>query len=68
MADKYNEITQLEIAFDALKTQPRDAQRRMLAWLEARLQADFDADIDARMENERRRRESPPPETVNGDA
>jgi hypothetical protein len=63
MADKYDEITQLEIAYDALKSQPRDAQRRMLVWLEARLQADFDTAMDARIENEKRRREatsSPP--------
>jgi len=41
MADKHDEITQLEVAFDALKSQPRDAQLRMLEWLTARLASDY---------------------------
>lgn len=41
MANKYDEITQLQVAYDALKSQPRDAQVRMLQWLADRLHADY---------------------------
>jgi CHAD domain-containing protein len=50
MADKYDEITQLEVAYDALKSQDRAAQRRMLTWLDARLSHDFDVDMEAKIE------------------
>jgi hypothetical protein len=40
MADKWDELTQLEEAYNTLKTQPRDAQIRMMWWLGERLAAD----------------------------
>lgn len=49
MADKYDEITQLEIAFDALRSQPRDAQLRMLAWLASRLDHDHEQAMKTNM-------------------
>ena len=55
MADKYDEITQLEVAYDALKTQPRDAQMRMLDWLRSRLADDYEKPIRERAEAARSR-------------
>jgi hypothetical protein len=48
MADKWDEITQLEVAYDALRTQPRDAQARMLQWLADRLASDHENTLKAR--------------------
>lgn len=39
--DKYDEINQLNVAYDALKSQPRDAQERILTWLQDRLACDY---------------------------
>lgn len=55
MADKHDEITQLGIAFDALKSQPRDAQVRILEWLSARLSSDYDQAMRERAEAARAR-------------
>jgi hypothetical protein len=55
VADKYDEITQLEVAYDALKSQPRDAQLRMLAWLNSRLDHDYEQAMEARKEALRKR-------------
>lgn len=41
VASKWDEITQLEVAYDALKTQDRPAQLRMLEWLSARTAHDY---------------------------
>lgn len=49
MADKWDEITQLEVAYDALKTQPRDAQARMLQWLADRLASDHENALKERV-------------------
>jgi hypothetical protein len=38
--NKYDEINQLAIAFDALQTQPYEAKLRMLDWLKARIESD----------------------------
>lgn len=48
MANKWDEITQLEEAYKALATQPWEAQQRMLAWLSARLKSDFETAMVAR--------------------
>ncbi len=37
---KWDELTQLEVAYSALKTQPYEIQTRMLAWLESRCYCD----------------------------
>lgn len=50
MADKWDEITQLEVAYDALKSQPREAQTRMLIWLIDRLSDDYTKAVAARTE------------------
>jgi hypothetical protein len=55
MADKWDEITQLEAAYDALKSQPRDAQVRMLEWLNSRLAADYAQAMEDRKEAIRKR-------------
>ncbi len=41
MSDRWEELTQLGVAFDALKTQDRPAQIRMLQYLSDRLEADY---------------------------
>lgn len=50
MADKYDELTQLEAALDALKTQPREAQVRMLQYLSDRLAHDYQKAMTERNE------------------
>jgi len=55
MADKWDELTQLEEAYRCLRTQPRDAQLRMMAWLHARLDADHEEAMKARAEAARQR-------------
>lgn len=37
MSEKWSEESQLKEAYRALKTQPYNAQVRMLAWLESRI-------------------------------
>lgn len=48
MADKYDELMQLEVAYDALKTQPRDAQIRMLHYLGSRLDHEHEQAMEAK--------------------
>lgn len=48
MTDKWDEITQMDEAYKCLRTQPRDAQIRMLEWLSARLADDHDKAMQAR--------------------
>lgn len=55
MASKWDEITQLEEAYNALKTQPWEAQQRMLTWLGARLKSDFEAAMASREAETRKR-------------
>lgn len=55
--NKWDEITQLQIAYDALKTQPYDVQIRMLAWLESKCHSDHAEAMKARSETGRRNKE-----------
>lgn len=48
MADKWDELTQLEVAFDALKTMDREGQIRSIQWLNDRLADDYQKAIAER--------------------
>ncbi len=52
---KWSEVSQLEVALNALKTQPYDAQVRMLGWLRDRLADDYRKAIREREEEARAR-------------
>lgn len=50
MSNRFDEMTQLEQAYRCLKTQPYEAQLRMLDWLRARCDGD---NAKAKAERER---------------
>jgi primosomal protein N'' len=53
--DRWDELRQLQEAYQALRTQPREGQVRMLQWLSDRLAADHAKAMQEREEAARQR-------------